>query len=184
MSRSRELLAALQNADAGGLLARPPGLDGEPTLGLAGIHGVPRGRTWDAVVSASASRLTGDSVSFVVLDDGTVVVDGDQPDDSLAPLADAVEQILAPPYRAAAIRKEGAVWAAVAERTAIAELPGVDGEEVELTLVGGQRDLTIDGQRTIRPLPALDRLAEEHGDVVVRAERIDGDLFAADVFPL
>jgi hypothetical protein len=42
----------------------------------------------------------------------------------------------------------------------------------------------LDGEPTIRPLPALDALVEEHGDVVVHAERVDGHLFAADVYPL
>ena len=37
--RSRELLAALMEAHAGGLLAQPPGLGGEPGLGIAGISG-------------------------------------------------------------------------------------------------------------------------------------------------
>ena len=37
---------------------------------------------------------------------------------------------------------------------------------------------------TIRALPALDALAEEHDDVAIHAERVDGDLFAVDVFPL
>jgi hypothetical protein len=50
--------------------------------------------------------------------------------------------------------------------------------------VDGERTLKLDGEPTIRPLPALDALAEEHGDVAVHAERVDGHLFAADVYPL
>jgi hypothetical protein len=46
------------------------------------------------------------------------------------------------------------------------------------------RELTIDGEMTTQPLPGLDRLVEEHGDVAIRAERVDGELFAVDVFPL
>jgi hypothetical protein len=37
-------------AQAGGFLAQPPGLDGEPGLGIAGVSGAARGRTWDAIV--------------------------------------------------------------------------------------------------------------------------------------
>ena len=36
----------------------------------------------------------------------------------------------------------------------------------------------------MRQVPALDALAENHGDVALHAERIDDDLFAVDVFPL
>lgn len=184
MARARELLAALTGAQAGGFLAVPPSLDGQPGLGIAGISGVPRGKTWDAVVAASAAELTGDAVTFVALEDGTLVVEQDVPDDSLAPLADAIEEMLDPPYRAAAARNEGDVWTAVAESVQIVSLPGFEAEEVDLTLVDGERTLTVDGEATIRPLAALDAIAEEHAEVAIHAERVDGDLYAVDVFPL
>lgn len=184
MNRGGTLLAALMGAQAGGFLAQPPGMDGEPGLGIAGISGAPRGRTWDAVASAHAPDLTGESVTFTALEDGTLVVDQDVPDDSLAPIADAVEQMLPPPYRAAAARSEGDLWTAVAEAVRIVELPEIEGDEIELTVVGGERTLTIGDERTIRPLPGLDALADEHDSVALHAERVDGDLYAVDVFPL
>jgi hypothetical protein len=171
------------SAQAGGFLAVPPGTDGIPGLGIAGVSGVPRARTWDAVASARAPELTGETVTFVALDDGTLVVEEDVPDDSLAPVADAIEASVEPPYRAAALRASDDVWTVVAERVEIVELP-VEGDVVDLSVVDGERELTIDGERTIRPLPALDALAEEHGDAALRAERVDGDLFAVDVFQL
>jgi len=139
---------------------------------------------WDAVVSARAPNLTGESVSFVALPDGTLLVEEDVPDYSLAPLADALEVTLRPPYRAAGLRQEGDVWTAVAERVEIVEVRLDEGDDIELTVVEGMRELTVDGERTIRPIPALDMLTEEHGDVVLKAERVDGDVFAVDVFPL
>jgi hypothetical protein len=76
------------------------------------------------------------------------------------------------------------VWSAVAEKVAIVELPEISGDVVDLNVVGGERELLIDGERTIRPLPALDALAEEHGDAALHAERVDDAIFAVDVFPL
>ena len=184
MSRARELLAVLVGAQAGGFLAQPPGLDGDLGLGIPGVSGVPRGRTWDVAASAHAPSLTGDTVTFVALDDGTLVVDDDLPDDALAPLADAVEQTLSPPYRAAAARNADDVWSVIAEAVNIVELPQVEGDLVELSIVDGVRELTVDGEPTIRPLPALDLLAEEHGDAALHAERVDDHIFAVDVFPL
>jgi hypothetical protein len=184
VSRTRELLAALTHANVGGFLSVPPGLDGEPGLGLAGIHGVPRGRTWDAIVSASAPDLPGETATFVVLEDGTIVVDEDVPDGALEPLAVELDRSVRQPYRAAAMRHEGEVWTAVAESVEIVELPSVEEDTVELSVVGGERALKLDGEPTIRPLPALDALAEEHGDVALHAERVDGHLFAVDVYPL
>ena len=53
-----------------------------------------------------------------------------------------------------------------------------------LSVVGGVRELNVDDEQTTEPVPALDALAAEHGDVSLHAERVDGDLFAVDVFPL
>ena len=151
---------------------------------IPGVMGVGPGRTWDAVVAAHAPLLTTDSVTFVALEDGTLIVNEDIPDGSLGPVADAIEEMLPPPYRAAAARNEGDAWTAVAESVQIAELRGVDGDEVELTVVDGVRTLTIDGEESDKPVEPLDALAEEHESVAIRAERVDGDAYAVDVFPL
>jgi hypothetical protein len=151
---------------------------------IPGVMGVGPGRTWDAVVAAHAPSLTGDRATFVALDDGTLIVNEDVPDGSLVPLADAIEEMLGPPYRAAAARGDGDSWTAVAESVLIVELPDLGGDEVELTVVDGERTLTVGDQQTDRALPALDALAEEHEAVAIRAERVDGDVFAVDVFPL
>ena len=78
---------------------------------------VPRGRTWDAVAAAARPDLTGDSRrpssrSPTARSSSSE----DVPDGSLAPLADAIEETLPAPYRAAAVRTSGDVWAVVAEK--------------------------------------------------------------------
>jgi hypothetical protein len=171
-------------AQAGGFLAQPPGLDGEQGLGIAGISGVARGRTWDAVGSASCPMLPGDDAAFVTLDDGTIVVDAEVPDDSLVPLAESLEATLAPPYRAAAIRVDGNTWTAVAESVRIVTLPGVSADTLELTSVNGERTLSLDGEISAEDVGPIDEIARSVGDVVINAERVDGDVFAVDVFPL
>jgi len=151
---------------------------------IPGIMGVGPGRTWDAVVAAHAPGLTGDSVTFVALPDGTLVVNEDVPDGSLTPVADEIEEMVKPPYRAAAAHNDGDMWTAVAESVRIVELPGVGAEELELTFVGGERTLTVGDEQTDLGLPALDALADGQGDVAIHAERVDGDTFSVDVFPL
>jgi len=151
---------------------------------IPGVMGVGPGRTWDAMVAADAPSLTGTSVTFVALEDGTLVVTEDVPDGSLAPVADQIEEMVKPPYRAAAARSEGDMWTAVAESVQIVSLAGVDADAVELTIVGGERTLAFGDEPTAEALPALDVLAEGHGDVAIHAERVDGDLFAVDVYPL
>ena len=51
-------------------------------------------------------------------------------------------------------------------------------------MVDGVRTLTFGEDETDRELPALDALAREHEAVAIHAERVDGDTFAVDVFPL
>ena len=151
---------------------------------IPGVMGVGPGRTWDAVVAADAPLLTGGSVTFVALEDGTLIVNEDVPDGALGPIADTIEEMVGPPYRAAAARGEGDLWNAVAESVRIVELGDVASDEVELTVVDGERTLTFGDEQTDRALPALDALAAEHDAVAIHAERVDGNLFAVDVFPL
>ena len=151
---------------------------------IPGVMGVGPGRTWDAVVATHAPSLTGDSVTFVALEDGTLIVTEDVEDGSLTPVADQIEEMLAPPYRAAAARGEGDVWTAVAEKVRIVEIADVPADELELTVVDGERTLMIGDEPDPRAVPALDELAEEESSVAIHAERVDGDTFIVDVFPL
>ena len=193
--RRKPLLERL--ADAGGLptgfdsggrspgqIADVPGWDGE-RRGEPGIHGVPRARRWDTVASADAPEIKGDTVHFVALPDGTLVVDEDEPDGSLAALADAVEQTTAPPYRAEAVRKGPTTWAVAASRIAIASIPGLKGDEAELTATRDGRVLRVDGRTTMGSAPALQRLGETEGtEYVVLAKRLDGDLWEIEATAL
>lgn len=167
-----------------GLIAQPPGWDGAPR-GEPGIHGVPRARQWDTVARAEAPGLRGDAVHFVALADGTLVVDEDEPDDTLAPLADAVEAAIPPPYRAEGVRKGAETWAVAASRIAIAAVPGLAGDTVELVKTREGHVLHIDGRTTLGSAPILERLGEGEGpEYVVRASRLDGDLWEVEATPL
>jgi hypothetical protein len=162
-----------------------PASFGSPFRELVGIHGVHRPREWDAVVTAESEALTGDEVSFVSLADGTLIVEEEVPDGSLGPLADAVEGTLEPPYSAHGVRKSERVWAVGARRVEVAELPGAEGEEIELAVQAGSRTLVVDGEHAFGGLPSLERLAAaRHEDYVASARRLDGDLFEIRVTPL
>ena len=164
--------------------AQLPGWDGEQR-GEPGIHGVPRPRRWEAVATADAPLLQGDLVHFVALPDGTLVVDEEEPDDSLGPLADAVEARLSPPYRAEAVRRGAERWAVAASRIQVAEVPGLAGDDAELVATESGRVLTIDGRPQFGSSPALERLGEAVGrEFAVRAKRLDGDLWEVEASPL
>ncbi|MBD0329604.1 MAG: hypothetical protein ICV64_05825 [Thermoleophilia bacterium] len=174
-------------AEQGGLApARTQPLDTRPRWGEVGIHGVHRQREWDAVATADAPGLPGARLEFVSLPDGTLLVDEDIPDDALAPLADAVEEETAPPYRAEAVRQHEDVWAVAARRIEVVRVEDeVDGDRLELAVAEGERTFLVDGRPAFGSVPALERLAAERfEDYVVRGERLEDELWEVAVTPL
>ena len=166
------------------LAADTPGWDGE-RRGEPGIHGVPRARRWDTVARAEAPAIKGDAVHFVVLTDGMLVADEDEPEGALTSLADAVEQAIAPPYRAEAVRRGPETWAVAASRIAVASIPGLTGDQAELTSTREGRVLRIDGRTTMGSARELERLGETEGtEYVVLAKRLDGDLWEVEATAL
>ena len=191
--------------DPNRFLSHPPEWDGLSLVTEPALHGIPRPRRWDTVITANAPRLRGDVVHFVALPDGTLVVDENErdvafddtglddmgfddtgfDDTALEPLAAALEQSVDPPYRAEAVRRRDGTWAVAASRIAIVEEPGLDGEELELTVTGGVRMLVVDGERTLRRVPALEAVGDAAGpEYAVRARRLDGALWEVEATPL
>lgn len=180
----KKLGKALMNAQAGGYLAHPPDLEGKATTGEVGLHGVPRPRRWDAVVTAETD-LPGDEVHFAALPDGTLIVDEDVPDTSLSPLAEAVEQTLSAPYRAEGARRGEELWAVGARAIDVARIQEeVAGDTIELVVQEGAHTLAVDGMRTFGTVPSLEQLAGELSAYVIRATRLDGELWEVTVTPL
>jgi len=175
-------------AEEGGLNkpSEPEPHDTRPPWGEVGIHGIHRQRRWDVVATADAPDVPGDRLEFVALPDGTLLVEDVVSDAALAPLADAVEGDLSPPYRAEAARQDDAVWAVAARAIEVARVEKkLDGDELELAFSDGQRTLTIDGRPAFGSVGALERLAAERFDeYVVRATRLDGQLWEVSIAPL
>jgi hypothetical protein len=143
-------------------------LDPRPGWQEAGIHGLARPREWDVTVAVDVPELRADAARFVVLPDGTLLVEEGR-GEPLEALAEAVERRLLPPYRAQAVRQLRERWLVQARRIRVLELRDAPaGETLELTPDG----LLVDGA----PAAARVRELEGLGDVV-RAERLDGDLW-------
>jgi hypothetical protein len=169
-----------------GGLVEPPPHDTQPRWGETGIHGVARPREWDAVATVDAPDLNGDSVEFVSLPDGSILHDDEVDADAVAPLADALEQTVRPPYRAHAVRQEGSTWAAAARSIEVVDLPDQpEGDELVVAATQGETQLTVDGEPAFGSVPELERLGgARHESYVVRAERLDGTLWEVRVSPL
>ena len=149
------------------------------------LHGG-RQREWDAVATAEAPALPGDELEFAALPDGTLLVDDAIPDDALAPLAEAVEQALQPPYRAAAVRRDSTLWGVAANSIDVVEVPeDVPGDTISLAIQGGERTLLVDDRPVWEPVPTLEEhAAGRHDEFVLHAERLDGRLWEVKVNPL
>jgi len=163
----------------------PPPHDPGPHWGEVGIHGVARPRRWDAVATAEAPGLQGDELRFVALPDGTLLVEEGDAEGDLGPLAAAIEASLPAPYRAEAVRRGEAAWAVAASRIDVARIdtePG--GNSVEIAVHGGERTIRVDGLPTFGSLPVFERLADRLDGYVLRAERLDGELWEFLVTPL
>jgi len=146
----------------------------------AGIHGIPRERQYDAVATADAPDAKGDAARFVGLEDGSLLIE--EGDGDLAPLADAIEQDIARPYRANAVRRGETTWAVAAHKLRVVQLPEPGGDQIELVLNGDEKTLVVDGNRSFGTLPELEALAD--GDAVIRASRLDETLWEVRVDPL
>lgn len=139
---------------------------------------------WTVIVAAEAPEIQGDAVEFVALADGTLIVDVEEGETSLDPLARAVEAELPRPYRAKGVPHERGWWAVSARPTTVCELPGVEADHVELTSYRGER--TVSGAPEDVELGRLEKLAAARGfeDYAIEAERLDGDLWEVQLNPL
>jgi hypothetical protein len=146
------------------------------------LHGG-RPRRWDAVATAEASGLGGDEVDFTVLPDGTLLVDDTVPEGAVVPLAEAIEQSVAPPYQAQAVRGEGELWRVAASRIDVVDVAEeIDGDTVTLVQQGEQRTLLVGERPAWADVPTLEAFAAgRHREFVLHAERLEGDLWAVRV---
>ncbi len=167
-------------AEEGGLVERSTRPPFTGVIPETGIHGVPRQRQYDAVVTVDSPDVEGSSARFVGLEDGSLLIE--EGDGDLSALAEAIEQEVKAPYRATAIRRGQTQWAVAAHGLRVIELPEPGGDEIELVVRGDERTLVIDGSRSFGTLPELEGLVE--GDAVVRAARLDGTLWEVRVDPL
>ena len=154
-----------------------------PFWQVAGIHGVHRAREWDAVVAAETPELPGEELDFVVLEDGTLVVDLDLPDEALSPLADALDEQLEAPYHAYAHRREGDVWVAAAVVVDVVEVDEeIEGDSIEIVARDGEHMTAVGGELTNRRIEPLAALAEEDFEsYFLEATRIDERLWEVTV---
>ncbi len=170
-------------AREGGLSAKPLPEPGPPGWMETGIHGVPRQREWDAVVPVEAEGVEGDQARFVALPDETLIVEEGT---DVEPLADALDAVVQPPYRAEAVRRGEAHWAVGVRRIEVVELEDdPEGDSVTLTSRDGERTLLVDGAPAFGSIPALEHVGAARGEsYVVEAHRLSGSLWEVRVTPL
>jgi hypothetical protein len=78
------------------------------------------------------------------------------------------------------VRRSGELWAVAARRIEVGRFAH-DGEEIELSVVDGERMLTVDGLRDWGSIPELEQPLASYA---VHARRLDGDLWEIRVSTL
>jgi len=163
---------------------RPPSFGDVGGLEHLDTRGAPA--AWDTTTTVTAPGIQGDHVEFTTLPNGDlIVVEGDA-DSELSPLADAIEERVSPPYKAAASRQDGDLWGVGAKRIEVAQFAFPDADTLELSESDGETELRVDGEPSDASPPVeLPRLGERTGgDYCVQAQRIDGDDWEVRVSPL
>ena len=85
----------------------------------------------DTTVTVREASLPGARITFTTLPNGDIIVDEEQGDGDVSPLAEAVEQYVNPPYRATAARQDGDLWAVGARRIEVAQFQFAEGDRSE-----------------------------------------------------
>lgn len=175
-------------ADAEETVERPAEPVPPTEMGFAGtavdrgggsFMGIPRMRgNWDLIVTGEAPGLTGaDELGFVAVEDGDIFMDSQLPEGDVTPLAEAIELQIQPPYRAYGNRQQGDLWAVAARAIELARFEAA-GDEIELTLREGQRELMVDGRKSFGSVPELEEIGKEAAEeFFVRAVRVEDDLW-------
>jgi hypothetical protein len=142
------------------------------------MRAMARPAVFDTMTTAHAPEIGGTRVEFATLPEGDVIVDTETGDADLAPLADAVEKHLKPPYRAIARREGGDLWAIAARQIDVLRVSFDGGDSIEVVENEGTREITVDGKPWTTAIPELDAAGEALGEAyVVHADRLDGDLW-------
>lgn len=146
----------------------------------------PQSEEWEATTVAAGPYLVGRWVEFITLPNGDVIVDRDVGNADLSPFADAVEELLPPPYRAVATRETGGIWGLRAKRIQVAQFPFPRGARLELSRRFADDEFRVDGKPSAEAVPpGLEAVGAATGaSFRVEAARIDGDFWEVRVSAL
>jgi hypothetical protein len=150
----------------------------------AGITGLARTREWDAVRTTEGPGTPGQEVQFVGLHDGRLLIESGEQGFDATPLAAALEDSLARPYRALAHRRPE-LWVIGGLRIELVVLDAQRGETIELVRDDNGLRIRVDEMPSTDHEPELEKLGETRSEsYVVRARRLAGPLFEVEVEPL
>jgi len=137
----------------------------------------------DTTVTVRAAALPGARITFTTLPNGDIIVDEEQGDGDVSPIAEAVERHVNPPYRVTAARQDGDLWAVGARRIEVAEFQFAEGDAIVLSVKDGAAEVLVDGEPSTAQVPELERLGEREGpNYCVEADRIDGNVWGVRAF--
>ena len=162
-----------------------------PPKSMLAINGLPDGSgvgpsDWDAVRLVRLPGVAGNRIVFVTLPEGDLIVEEEDGGGDLSPLADAIEEEIAPPYRAFATRQDGELWGVGAKSIDVLRFPFAGADTAEVSRKDSWEEFRVDGEPSAAAVPSPLREAGERvgADFYAKAERMDGDHWEVRVSPL
>jgi nucleoside-diphosphate-sugar epimerase len=137
-------------------------------------------------VTTTTCAVSGNRCVFVHLGAGRTLVEAGDAEDAVRCALEALEGEIAAPYRAVAQRRSGDAWSVGAIAVEVAELAGLEGDELVLTVPeDGRPELVVDGRPSDAGLDALTRYGgARYETYVLRAARLEDTLWEVSVDPL
>src|SRR3954451_22951566 len=88
---------------------------------------------------------TGESFSFVTLEDGTLIIEDQVGEEPLDGVAAIIERRTESPYRPRVFRIDAPLWVVIADPVDLVDLGDLDAVDVTLVAAGGERLFVLDG---------------------------------------
>jgi hypothetical protein len=118
--------------------------------------------------------LAGESFAFVALEDGSLIIEDQQGEEPLEPVATIVERRVTTPYRARGFRADAGRFLVIADPIDVIDLGTLVGESVQLVATASERRFTVDGVPVMQsPPPDLTAEADDAQPCIISASHID-----------
>jgi hypothetical protein len=120
-------------------------------------------------------ELEGEAFVFVTLADNSLIIEDQQGEEPLEPVATVVERRVEAPYRARGFRIDEGRFIVIADPIDVIDLGSLQGESLVLVALAGEHRVVVDGVALAAPQIPPDLLdeAQESEPCIISASHVD-----------